>query len=87
MTLFQLAFEIGVEMLARNNLSPISGLAVEALTARTIHRCLRSGQLSYFKSVADTIGFTRASPLRLCGEKKSPPLPPRLRGKDPTPYT
>ncbi len=59
-TLFQLAFEIGVEILARENLSPISGLAVEALTARTIHRCLRAGELGYFKPVADTVGFTRA---------------------------
>jgi ATP-dependent helicase/nuclease subunit B len=76
-TLFQLAFEIGVELLARRDMSPISGLAIEALTARTIHRCLRAGELDYFEPVADTIGFTRAlgrtlSELRFAGVEPQP---------------
>ena len=60
LTLFQLALEIGVLLLAKRGWTPISGVALEAVTARTAHRRNRQAELHYFASVSETVGFTRA---------------------------
>lgn len=60
MTLAQAAFEIATPALASEGMAPISGVALEAMTARAANICRMNGELGYFEPVSDTVGFTRA---------------------------
>ncbi len=72
LTLPQLALELGTWALADRGLTPVSGVAIEALIARTAYLSTRQDPLDYFDPVSDTVGFVRAlgrtiSELRLEG--------------------
>ena len=60
LTLTQAAFEIARPTLAAKGITPIAGIALEAMTARAAHISRNNGQLEYFAPVSDTVGFTRA---------------------------
>jgi ATP-dependent helicase/nuclease subunit B len=64
-TLPQAAAEIAAGELARRGLSPVSGLALEALAARTVDLC--RDKLTFLAPVEDTPGLPRAV-LRTLGE-------------------
>src|SRR5580698_182714 len=54
-----LAVEIATEQLAHTGTSILSGIAIEALAARTAHNCHVRGDLAWFEPVAATTGFSR----------------------------
>ncbi len=60
LTLPQLAANLAAPLLAEAGLTPLSGLAAEAMAARTVHDLRRAGKLRYLQPVADTPGFVRA---------------------------
>lgn len=68
----QLAGVLATLRLAEKGLAPLSGLGLEAVTARALHRCRREKELDYFQPVADAPGFVAAASrtlleLRLAG--------------------
>lgn len=58
-TLTGLAVDLAQASLAREGLTPLGGLSMQALVARVIHS-LRGGTIPYFEPVADTPGLARA---------------------------
>lgn len=59
-TLGRLATSLATSVLAASGRAPITGLSLEALTARAVHSMLSQGSLSYFNPVARRPGFPRA---------------------------
>src|SRR5262245_25180310 len=59
-TLGRLATSLATPVLAASGRAPITGLSLEALTARAVHSMLSQGSLSYFNPVARRPGFPRA---------------------------
>jgi ATP-dependent helicase/nuclease subunit B len=59
-TLPLLAFTIASEHLAESGITPLSGVAIEALAARAVHACRADRGLDWFDPVATTPGFFRA---------------------------
>ena len=71
-TLSQLASDFARRTIAERRLTPLSGLGLEAVTARITHEAIRDGMLRYFNPVAESPGFSRAlartlAELRLAG--------------------
>ena len=59
-TVIQLAAQLAAQPMARQSLTPISRLGIEALVARIVHTAQSTNELSYFSPVAQTPGFARA---------------------------
>jgi CRISPR/Cas system-associated exonuclease Cas4 (RecB family) len=59
-TLPQLGFLLAAERLALEGTALLTGVAMDALAARSVHACRMAGQLSWFGPVAATPGFFRA---------------------------
>ena len=59
-TLGRLAISLATPLLAESGRAPVTGLSLEALTARAVHSMLSQESLSYFKPVAQRPGFSRA---------------------------
>lgn len=57
----ELALSLALPALARDGLSPMSSLGVEAMVARAVHDALRGGTLEYLAPVATFPGFARAA--------------------------
>jgi ATP-dependent helicase/nuclease subunit B len=55
-----LARLLASDHLNRGGLAPAAGLAIEAITARVVHRLKGTGALAYFEPVIDRPGFPRA---------------------------
>ncbi len=60
LTLNRLAGLLGSDHLHQHSLAPAAGLAIEAITARVVHRLKGTGALAYFEPVIDRPGFPRA---------------------------
>jgi RecB family exonuclease len=60
LTLNRLAGLLASDHLNTYALAPAAGLAVEAITARVVHRLKGTGALAYFEPVIDRPGFPRA---------------------------
>src|SRR5262245_27324623 len=76
MTPLQLAAALATPHLGTEQLTALTPLGIEALAARTVHRCLSEKALRYFAPVATMPGFARAlgstiSELRLGGINSS----------------
>jgi hypothetical protein len=59
-SLVQLAAAIAAGPLADSGTTLLGGVAVDALAARSVHACRKSGRLEWFDPVANTPGFYRA---------------------------
>ncbi len=59
-TLTQLAVELARPALAVRELSPVSGLGMEAVCARIVHDARKAQELAYFGPVSGFPGFARA---------------------------
>ena len=59
-TLEQLARELALPELAREGRVPLTGLALEALTARVVHELLAERKLVRYRELAERPGFVRA---------------------------
>lgn len=82
-TLTQLSAGFARPAMAKTGLTPLSGLGLEAVTARVAHAAFLGGKLKYFGPVAALPGFARAlartlSELRLAGVR-----PAELRSRGP----
>jgi len=60
LTLNRLAGLLANDHLNTHGLAPAAGLAIEAITARVVHRLKGKGALAYFEPVIDRPGFPRA---------------------------
>jgi RecB family exonuclease len=60
LTLNRLAGLLASDHLNAHVLAPAAGLAIEAITARVVHRLKGTGALAYFEPVIDRPGFPRA---------------------------
>jgi len=59
-TLTLLAFTIASERLSESGKSPLMGVALDAVSARSVQACITNGELTWFEPVATTPGFFRA---------------------------
>ena len=59
-TLGMLAAQLAAGSLAGDGLAPASGLCLEALCARVVHRLARDGQLGGYQAIAELPGLPRA---------------------------
>jgi len=87
LTLTGLALELAGPPLALAGLSPLTGLAMEAMLARIIHHLKGQRAIPYFQPVADTPGLARAvarsiSELRLNGVSPEQLAAAGLPGRD-----
>ena len=59
-TLIQLAAVLARPAMAEQGITPLSGLGLEAVTARVVHEARKAKELQYFEPVAALPGFSRA---------------------------
>ena len=64
-----------------DGLAPAAGLAIEAITARVVHRLKGTGALAYFEPVIDRPGFPRALARTISELRLNQVLPGALKGK------
>ncbi|HVN29945.1 MAG TPA: hypothetical protein VMT64_15720, partial [Candidatus Binataceae bacterium] len=81
LTLGRLAGLLASDHLNAHALAPALGLAVEAVTARVVHRLRGSGALAYFEPVIDRPGFPRALARTISELRLNRVTPDALKGK------
>ena len=81
LTLNRLAGLLAADHLNDNGLAPAAGLAIEAITARVVHRLKGTGALAYFEPVIDRPGFPRALARTISELRLNQVLPGALQGQ------
>ena len=81
LTLNRLAGLLASDHLNEHGLAPAAGLAIEAITARVVHRLKGTGALAYFEPVIDRPGFPRALARTISELRLNRILPNALKGK------
>src|SRR5262249_23249725 len=81
LTLNRLAGLLASDHLNEHRLAPAVGLAVEAVTARVVHRIRGTGALAYFEPVIDRPGFPRALARTSSELRMNRVVPDALKGK------
>jgi RecB family exonuclease len=81
LTLGRLAGLLASDHLNAHGLAPAAGLALEAITARVVHRLKGTGKLAYFEPVIDRPGFPRALARTISELRLNRILPDALKGK------
>jgi ATP-dependent helicase/nuclease subunit B len=81
LTLNRLAGLLAADHLNGNGFAPAGALAVEAITARVVHRLKGTGALAYFGPVIDRPGFPRALSRTIAELRLNQVLPDALKGK------
>ena len=81
LTLNRLAGLLAADHLIQHGSAPAAGLAIEAITARAVHRLKGTGALKYFEPVMDRPGFPRALARTISELRLNRVLPAMLKGK------
>jgi ATP-dependent helicase/nuclease subunit B len=81
LTLNRLAGLLAASHLNEHGLAPAAGLAIEAITARVVHRLRGTGALAYFEPVIDRPGFPRALARTISELRLNRIAPDALKGK------
>ena len=81
LTLNRLAGLLASDHLNLNALAPAAGLAIEAITARVVHRLKGTGALEYFDPVIARPGFPRALARTISELRLNRIMPNKLKGK------
>ena len=81
LTLNRLAGILAADHLIQRGLAPAAGLAIEAITARAVHRMKGTGALKYFEPVIDRPGFPRALARTISELRLGRVTPAMLKGK------
>lgn len=81
MTLNRLAGVLASDFLLAAGLAPAAGLAIEAVTARVVHRIRGTGALGYFEPVIDRPGFAGALARTIAEIRQARIAPDALRGR------
>jgi RecB family exonuclease len=81
LTLNRLAGLLAADHLNEKGLAPAAGLALEAITARVVHRLKGTGALVYFEPVIDRPGFPRALSRTITELRLNQVLPSALKDK------
>ncbi len=76
----RLAGLLAADHLNERGLAPATGLAIEAITARVVHRLKGTGALAYFEPVIDRPGFPRALARTISELRLNQVLPDALKG-------
>jgi RecB family exonuclease len=82
-TVPQLAIETASSLLAESGKTILAGVAIDALAARSVSRCAKQQELSWFGPVAHTPGFFRALASTLTELRMNRVDPERLRASGP----
>jgi len=80
LTLDRLAGLLASDHFNQRGLAPATGLAIEAITARVVHRLKGTGALAYFEPVIDRPGFPRALARTISELRLNQVLPNALGG-------
>ncbi len=81
LTLSRLAGLLATDHLVESGCAPAAGLAIEAITARVVHRLRGTGALGYFEPVIDRPGFPRALARTILELRLNLVAPGMLKGK------